>query len=239
MNYPIKIGHLISLCLLIWFGWSCKTDPIIPPGGVPLDPPIQDPGFAKPCSDDIISFHHEVLPIMVSSCAYSGCHDVISAEEGVILDSYDHIIRSVVPGKPEESELYEYLVTSDGDDIMPPPPAHPLNRRQISIIRDWILQGAENTVCGTLCDSTQTSFSTDVYPLLQDYCIGCHRADRADGNVRLDDYQQVLPYIENNALMGTIRHDQFFPIMPPTGSKISNCRINQVRQWIEEGALNN
>ena len=107
----------------------------------------------------MISFQHEVLPIMISACAYSGCHDVISAEEDIILDSYEQVVRIVVPGKPDNSELYEYIVTPDGDDIMPPPPANPLTRKQIDVIREWILQGAENTTCGTSCDSNQTSFS--------------------------------------------------------------------------------
>ena len=238
MHSQFKIFHLLFTCFIILAGISCKTDPIIPKGGIPVAPPIQDPGIANLCPDGTISFQHQVLPIMVSSCAYSGCHDVITAEEGVILDSYDHVIQSVTPGKPEDSELYEYL-TESGDDIMPPPPANPLTRTQISIIREWVLQGAENTMCGTSCDSTKTSFTINVYPLLQDYCIGCHRADRADGNVTLDHYDQILPYVENGALIGTIENDQFFPVMPPTGSKISNCRADQVKQWIEEGALNN
>ena len=181
------VGIVASLCCCII---SCKTDPIIPAGGIPVLPPIQDPGIENLCEVDVISFQHEVLPILVSSCAYSGCHDVATAEDDIILDSYVNVIKEVRPGKPNNSELYEYIVETDPDDIMPPPPAAPLTTDQITLIRDWILQGALDTDCGVACDSTQTSFAANIFPLLQDYCIGCHNSNRMDGMVNLESYSK-------------------------------------------------
>lgn len=233
LRFPISL----PAGLLLLFFSACITDPVIPPEGIYIPPPTQDPGEENICVDGVISFEHQVLPIMVSACAYSGCHDVLTAEEGVILDTYENVRKEVSPGNPNDSELYKSI--TEGGDIMPPPPAMLLTGEQIGIIREWIVQGAPNTDCGTACDSTLTSFSMDIYPLLLDYCVGCHSSSRQDGGVDLSSYDKVTPYVNNGALLGTIREEQYYPIMPPSGSSFSLCRINQIQKWITEGAQNN
>ena len=50
---------------------------------------------------------------------------------------------SVVPGDPDESALYERVVTGDEDDLMPPPSTgKTLDAGQKEILRRWIEQGA-------------------------------------------------------------------------------------------------
>lgn len=221
---------------------ACTTPAIDAPTDIinnPPVPPIQDPGATAPCENGIISFHHQILPIMVSSCAYSGCHDSQTAEDGVVLETYEDVRREVKPGNPNDSELFKSISESGDDDIMPPLPSSPLNTIQIELIRNWILQGANNTDCGAPCDSTAFTFSATIFPLLQDACVGCHNTIRADGNVQLDTYQEILPWVENGALLKSIRHEEFYPPMPPSGSQLSDCRIQQIEQWIEAGALNN
>lgn len=232
---------MLAFGFLLVFGVvSCITDPVLPPGTIiPPDPPIQDPGEANPCAEGEISFQHQILPLMISSCAYSGCHDQATAEDGVVLDSYDKIRKEVKPGDPNDSELYESITESEGDEIMPPPPVDPLTADQIKMVRDWILQGAKETDCGVPCNPEASSFSADIFPFLQNSCIGCHNTTRADGNVILEDYQDVKVYVDNGALLGTIKEEEFYPIMPPTGSSLSDCRIAQIEKWINEGAPNN
>ena len=234
-----KMHTWISVLVLLS---ACTSDPIIPNTFVIDNPPIipvQDPGNDNLCVEGVISFHHQILPIMVSACAYSGCHDANTAEEGIVLETYEDIIKEVTPGDPGESELYESITEDEGDEIMPPPPSSPLTRLQINTIRQWILQGAKNTDCGTSCNPDAASFKNDVLPILQDYCIGCHSSARSDGNVNIESYDQVLPYVGNGTLIGTIKHTEFYPVMPPSGSKISDCRITQIEKWIAEGAKNN
>src|SRR5262249_21391875 len=50
---------------------------------------------------------------------------------------------SLVPGKPEESGLFE-RVSSDDDEIRMPPPksGHRLSSAQVALLRTWIEQGA-------------------------------------------------------------------------------------------------
>lgn len=236
---PLKyVSGFVVFVIFISFN-ACTTDPIGSPNNTQTDPPIQDPGTDNLCDPGVISFQHQVLPIMISSCAYSGCHDAVSAKDGIVLTNYDNVRKEVKPGDPNDSELYESITENDPDDIMPPPPAAPLTTEQITIIREWINQGAENTTCGAPCDSTATSFSTDIFPLLQNHCVGCHNSTRSDGNVNLENYGRVIPYVQNGSLLGTIKHDALYPVMPPSGSKLSDCRIAQVRKWIEEGAKDN
>lgn len=235
----IEIIILAICCVCFLFFGACKTDPIIPEGGIPEIPPVQDPGDANPCEPNVISFQHEVLPIMVSACAYSGCHDPITAEDDIVLNNYNNVIKEVDPGNPNNSELYESIVETDPDDIMPPPPASPLTSTQIFIIRDWISQGANDTNCGAPCDSTAASFSNDIFPLLQDYCVGCHNTARSDGNVNIESYNKIIPYVTDGSLIGSMKHDALFAKMPPSGSILSDCRISQFQKWIDDGALDN
>lgn len=233
-----NVSIFLGLSLILCFS-NCKTDPIIPASGIPPLPIVDDPGEENLCDPGVVSFQHEILPIMISSCAYSGCHDAITKEDGIVLDSYEHVMEEVKAGDPNDSELYESIVETDPDDIMPPPPASKLTSVQINLIKTWIEQGAENTDCGTACDSLQYTFSGVILPMMENYCIGCHNDARTDGDVNLSTYQHIKTYADNGQLVGTMRHDQFYAKMPPSGSKVSNCRITQIENWIAEGAPNN
>src|SRR5690606_21513753 len=51
---------------------------------------------------------------------------------------------AIVKGKPEESELYRRIISTDPDYQMPTPDAHVgvLSKNEIAIIKKWIRQGA-------------------------------------------------------------------------------------------------
>ena len=63
---------------------------------------------------DDLCFERDVLPILQSTCAMSGCHDAETAAHEVVLDSWESIMNSeedlVTPFDPRESELWEVLV---------------------------------------------------------------------------------------------------------------------------------
>ena len=206
----------------------------------PVDGPLRylpiDEGL--PCEEGIISFRDEVLPLIVSNCAYSGCHDAETAEEDIILDSYENIMMEVEPNKPNKSELYEYLF-EEGDERMPPPPNDPLTSTQKDLIKDWINQGARNTACDGPCDPDKSSFSADIFPIIKSFCIGCHSNTQALGGVNLSNYAEIKPYIDNEEFIGTIEHLSGYSPMPPSGGKMSTCRIEKIKKWIDEGAQDN
>ncbi|MBC6995377.1 cytochrome c [Neolewinella lacunae] len=228
-------GGLLGLLLVA----ACTTDPILPASGIiPEDPIVIDPGENNPCPEGTISFQYQILPIMVASCGYSGCHDRASHRDGVVLVDYASVLREVRPGNANRSDLYE-SITENGDDLMPEPPAQPLTTTQKNVIRDWINQGAKNTDCGVPCDPSVFTFSGQIFPMLQDYCAGCHGNNRQDGGVNLSSHANILATVRNGTLLGAIRQEPSFASMPPLGSALSECRVAQVRNWIEAGAPNN
>lgn len=89
------------------------------------------------------------------------------------------------------------------------------------------------------CNTSTASYLTGVVPILDNYCIRCHRDQRQDGNVNLQGYNNAKLYAEDGSLLGSINHDVGFAPMPGSGQKIPACEIETIRLWVAEGALNN
>lgn len=195
-----------------------------------------------PCDPDTVYFEMDVLPILMSSCAKSGCHDA-TAQDGVRLDSYAAVMGSnvVTPGNPDNSDLYEEIMEDDPDKIMPPPPNTPLDAVQKEIIRKWIAQGAQNLFCDEMCDTVNVTFSGIIWPeIIQPYCFGCHNGAGASGGVQLENHTQVaaaamIPAGQPGSLWGAITHSSGNSPMPKNQNKLSDCKISQVKKWIDAG----
>ncbi|RME94840.1 MAG: hypothetical protein D6772_14025 [Bacteroidetes bacterium] len=99
-----------------------------------------------------------------------------------------------------------------------------------------LFQFVEEVDCSAVVRAT---FSADIEPLLITHCIRCHRNGREDGNVNLEGYDRVKPYVQNGALIGTVNHEAGWPAMPPSGVKLPPCDIEKIRLWIADGAPNN
>src|SRR5512133_2658599 len=91
-----------------------------------------------------ICFEREVLPIFRNSCSITGCHDG-TGESHYVFDNYIDISHSVVSGIPEERPAYKAVIQSFGEGRMPPDRSLSLENR--TILRFWILQGANPTSC--------------------------------------------------------------------------------------------
>ncbi len=101
---------------------------------------------------------------------------------------------------------------------------------------DYIIVEGE----GHPCDFTDVSYTTDIATILNLQCNGaCHNASDRQGNVILDTYNRVMPYVNNGSLIGSINHSGGYAIMPPGGQKISSCDIEKIQFWIDNGAPNN
>ncbi|MDZ7680260.1 MAG: c-type cytochrome domain-containing protein [Fodinibius sp.] len=94
-----------------------------------------------------------VQPIFNDSCGGSGCH-IGESTNGVRLDSYENVINStgtqygtdvVVPGEPDNSPLID-KISNDNPEFgeRMPEGGPPLSDEDISLIREWIANGAEN-----------------------------------------------------------------------------------------------
>jgi mono/diheme cytochrome c family protein len=194
-----------------------------------------------PCDPTKIYFQQQVLPILISNCAMSNCHDDASHKEGVILTSYEKVMNTggVSPGRPADSELYERIIDTDPDDRMPRPPMSPLTQQQKQLIYQWIMQGAQNLSCQNMCDSTNFSYSGAIKILVSNKCQGCHSGTTASGGIDLSNYNGLKAKVIDGRLWGTINHQAGFSPMPKNGTKLSDCEITQIRKWIEAGSPNN
>ena len=183
-------------------------------------------------------FSRDILPVIVSHCATSGCHDAISHAEGYNFTSYTSIRNAVSPGNPGSSRLYRSIATSGGEDKMPPAGKPQLTAAQIDSVRKWITYGALNESCGEVCDTINpVTFSGAIWPLMQTTCTGCHSGNTPSGNVSLSSYAGVQTVASNGLLMKSLKGTGVTQ-MPPSGS-LSSCRIRQFDLWIKNGYPNN
>src|SRR3954453_7890704 len=68
-----------------------------------------------------VDFAHDVAPLIKAKCA--NCHTDGRYKGSFSLDTREAMLKSksVVPGKPDESELLERLTSTDPEFRMPPP----------------------------------------------------------------------------------------------------------------------
>jgi Cytochrome C oxidase, cbb3-type, subunit III len=97
----------------------------------------------------------------------------------------------------------------------------------------------DSTNGGSTCDTVNIKYTSGVVPILQANCYSCHGNGLSEGGVTLDNYNALRTRANNGTLIGVITHAAGFPQMPKGGAKLSDCNINKIRSWINNGALNN
>lgn len=196
---------------------------------------------STPCDPSKIYFQQQVLPILISNCAMSGCHDDASHQDGVVLTSYTKVMATagIRPGNAGSSDLYKAIIDNDPDDRMPRPPQNPLTTQQKQLISQWIQQGAQDLVCASMCDSSTFTFSGAIQPIIQNKCQGCHSGTSAQGGIDLSTYTLIKAKVNDGKLWGSINQLPGFSPMPKNGTKLSDCEIKQFQKWIAAGSPNN
>lgn len=96
-------------------------------------------------------FQRDVQPIFAEHCTQ--CHGVDASQRksGLRLDERDGALKggesgiaAIVPGRPEQSELFRRITTTDADVVMPPRQHNkPLSTKHIETLRQWIADGAK------------------------------------------------------------------------------------------------
>ncbi|HXS38142.1 MAG TPA: hypothetical protein VN721_15680 [Flavipsychrobacter sp.] len=97
----------------------------------------------------------------------------------------------------------------------------------------------------TTCDTTTVSYSADIVPILNTNCAisgGCHDAAGASvsghnytnyaGIKAVASYDFLITDITGNPMPG---HNS----MPKNGNKLSECDIDKMIRWVNEGAPDN
>ena len=188
--------------------------------------------------DPTVCFQSNILPIFVSNCAMSGCHD----GQGRVkynLTTYEGIMAGVVPGHPLRSKMYTSIKSTFGGSPSMPRRAPPLSDKDILLIQAWISMGAKNTSNCVSCDTNSFSFSGTVNPILNTWCVGCHNTNSAGGGFDLSNYNGVVRAIAHNKLLGSIEGLPGYYSMPQSGNRLSDCEISQLKKWVNAGYPNN
>ncbi|MER3498984.1 MAG: hypothetical protein C4308_10295 [Chitinophagaceae bacterium] len=229
-----QISGLLVLLLIAAAIGSCKHE--IPVSQITDIPPVGD--TTTSCDPNKIYFQQQVLPILISNCAKSGCHDQASHKEGVILISYSSTMSTgeVRPGRPGNSKLWEVIA----DNEMPPAGNTRLTQAQKDLIYNWILQGAQNLVCQNACgDTVNVTYNLSVKPIITNKCQGCHSGSNPQGGIDLTTYTNVKAQVTNGKLWGAVNWNAGFSPMPKNGNKLNTCELTMIQKWINQGAPNN
>lgn len=236
-------GLPIVVAILMIINAGCRhSDAVIPAvnttGGQNDTTSTPNPPNNPVQPDTGICFERDILPIFISNCAKSGCHDAQARSEGYQFTDYNSIVaKKFFPGNANATELYRKITESDHDEVMPPPPSPRLTDNQVYLVRRWINEGAKNTTgCNTGCDSNNFSYTTAIRPLADQYCKGCHNASLASGGVTLDTYAGIKAVALNGRLLGAVKHMPGYKPMPQGGNKLSDCQLRQVEKWVAAGA---
>src|SRR5689334_25339057 len=110
---------------------------------------MSGPGLAAP-STASVRFSRDIRPILSENC--TACHgpDANKRKAALRLDTRDGLFEktpkrgpAVVPGRLDQSELWQRVIATDPDDVMPPPDTHKvLTAEQKELLRRWIQAGA-------------------------------------------------------------------------------------------------
>ncbi|MEI6409136.1 MAG: hypothetical protein WCR52_07125 [Bacteroidota bacterium] len=222
-TYFLSISGLIAICIVTL---QCKHEAFL----------SDIPTHTGVCQSDTVYFERDVLPIIVSQCTQSGCHNAGDNTAGYTLTKYSLIVHDAITAfKPDQSELYK--VISRGS--MPPRQSLPAD--QTAIIRKWIEQGALNLSCDDMspCNTDEVSFKAAILPIMQAACTGCHSGNNPSGGIALSDYSSISANANSGKLLGSIQYLPGYSPMPKGIGKLDDCKISKVEAWINQGSKDN
>jgi mono/diheme cytochrome c family protein len=197
-------------------------------------------------------FETDVQPILRAHC--SRCHAPTPHKAHLDLTNREGTFRGgesgpvVVPGKVEESPLYEVV----HEKRMPPDKQGRLSESEIEIIRRWIKTGAPSIATQRRSPQTNVAAVTqhDIIPLMLRHCSACHGASRQEAGLRLTSRAAMLKGGKSGPSLVPGRPDQSLMLkkirsgqMPPfaqwmkVGVKpMGTADIERLAQWIAAGA---
>jgi hypothetical protein len=92
-----------------------------------------------------------------------------------------------------------------------------------------------------VCDTANMKYATDIVPILQNNCYGCHGIGNTSGSagILLEGYSNIKPYADLGTLKGVITHATGYVGMPYLKPKLDSCTLNKILDWIGQGNPNN
>jgi mono/diheme cytochrome c family protein len=83
------------------------------------------------------------------------------------------------------------------------------------------------------CDTTAVTYNKNIKEIMEVSCLNCHGqdADNLGGGLKLGKYEDVN-VLSDDILNSVIRENN---PMPKNAPRLSSCKINQIRAWINQG----
>jgi|SRR5579871_1909651 len=204
-------------------------------------------GEACRCGAATVNFSNDVQPILTSNC--TACHGDGTRIKEMNLSTLDGVLKGsesgpvVVPGKPDESRLYQ--VVRDGK--MPMGKPH-LKEAELAAIRSWIESLAGNSNQPPVPPEEMTEH--DVIPIMYLRCTVCHGIRRQEGGLDLRSRASMLkggksgPAIvpghpEQSLLLKRVQSGEMPPkkeLMDVSIKVITPTETEKVSRWIAAGA---
>ena len=108
----------------------------------------QDAATTVTALPDVIEFNRDIRPILSDKCFFCHGPDKNKREAEMRLDTKEGLVGSdgtggaLVPGKPDESELFQRVTSTDEEKRMPPTKSgKSLSERDTQLLQKWIEQG--------------------------------------------------------------------------------------------------
>ncbi len=221
------------MCGLLFLLASCQHEPMVNPGEA-----INDQGGGGPdpepvdtCDPDIAYFEQDVLTIFEQNCTMGGCHNLPTDDnDEVVLTSY-----ATIRNNGYFDDIWDEI--ADGD--MPPDSMNQLTAEDLATLQAWLDQGAQNNSCESGCSTTAVTYAGTILPIIQDRCDGCHGPSNPQGGLDFSTWADLNAVAADGRLALAIQHQTGAEPMPPSGNSLSQCRIDQILTWVQDGAPNN
>ena len=93
---------------------------------------------------DPVSFSRDILPILSDRCFHCHGPDPSHRKADLRLDEESAAKAVLAPGDLSKSEVWQRLISTDEDELMPPPDSHrkPLSASERDRVKRWIEEGA-------------------------------------------------------------------------------------------------
>ena len=110
----------------------------------------------------------------------------------------------------------------------------------ISVLSACTYNNEETLYSDDICDTTDVTYSNDILPVFQQNCYACHHVSPTIyGNLDLANFDHIQRVVDNGKLLKNIKHEADGTPMPQGGTKLSDCTILKIENWIDQGIPQN
>ena len=108
------------------------------------------------------------------------------------------------------------------------------------LIASCSYENEEELFPNTTCESENLSYADDIIGVLSNYsCLSCHSSIDQQGGVNLEDFVELKVFVDNGTLLKSVNQEDGVTPMPIGQAKMSECDIDKLASWINDGAPNN